>query len=93
MCRLGLVVVHGLLIAVASLAAALGHVGFSSCGVKFSCSACGIFPDQGLNWCPLHCKADSQPLNHQGNPPPSTFLKLRILLCLNILLISILKEL
>ena len=21
--------------------------------------ACGIFPDQGLNWCPQHCKAES----------------------------------
>ena len=26
---------------------------------RFSCSAaCGIFPDQGSNQCPLHCKAD-----------------------------------
>ena len=34
-----------------------------------SCSAaCGIFPDQGLNPCPLHWQADSQPLRHQGNP-------------------------
>ena len=34
-----------------------------------SCSAaCGIFPDQGLNPCPLHWKADSQPLCHQGSP-------------------------
>ena len=34
-----------------------------------SCSAaCGIFPDQGLNPCPLHCQADSQPLRHQGSP-------------------------
>ena len=24
-------------------------------------------PDQGLNWCLLHCKVDSQPLGH-GNP-------------------------
>ena len=32
-----------------------------------SCSAaCGIFPDQGSNPCPLHWKADSQPLRHQG---------------------------
>ena len=30
--------------------------------------ACGIFPDQGLNPCPLHCQADSQPLRHQGSP-------------------------
>ena len=34
-----------------------------------SCSvACGIFPDQGLNPCPLHWQADSQPLCHQGSP-------------------------
>ena len=34
-----------------------------------SCSvACGIFPDQGSNTCPLHWQADSQPLRHQGSP-------------------------
>ena len=34
-----------------------------------SCSAaCGIFPDQGSNPCPLHQQADSQPLHHQGSP-------------------------
>ena len=34
-----------------------------------SCSAaCGIFPDQDLNPCPLHWQADSQPLRHQGSP-------------------------
>ena len=34
-----------------------------------SCSAaCGIFPDQGSNLCPLHWQADSQPLYHQGSP-------------------------
>ena len=34
-----------------------------------SCSvACGIFPDQGLNPCPLHWQAGSQPLRHQGSP-------------------------
>ena len=35
----------------------------SSCSV-----ACGIFPDQGSNPCPLHWQADSQPLRHQGSP-------------------------
>ena len=36
-----------------------------------TCSvACGIFPDQGSNPCPLHWQADSQPLRHQGSPPP-----------------------
>ena len=35
-----------------------------------SCStACGIFPDQDSNPCPLHWQADSQPLCHQGSPP------------------------
>ena len=35
-----------------------------------SCSvACGIFPDQGSNPCPLHWQADPQPLHHQGRPP------------------------
>ena len=34
-----------------------------------SCSmACGMFPDQGLNQCLLHCKVDSQPVDHQGRP-------------------------
>ena len=34
-----------------------------------SCSvACGIFPDQGSNPCPLHWQADSQPLRHEGSP-------------------------
>ena len=34
-----------------------------------NCSAaCGIFPDQGSNPCPLHQQADSQPLHHQGSP-------------------------
>ena len=33
-----------------------------------SCSAaCGIFPNQGSNPCPLHWQADSQPLRHQGS--------------------------
>ena len=40
-----------------------------------SCSAaCGIFPDQGSNPCPLHWQADSQPLHHQGNPSCLVFL-------------------
>ena len=36
-------------------------------GPSFS-TACGIFPDQGLNPCSLHWQADSQPLCHQGSP-------------------------
>ena len=31
-------------------------------------AACGIFPDQGSNPCPLHWQAASQPLRHQGSP-------------------------
>ena len=31
-------------------------------------AACGIFPDQGSNLCPLHWQVDSQPLRHQGSP-------------------------
>ena len=31
-------------------------------------AACGIFPDQGSNPCPLHWQVDSQPLRHQGSP-------------------------
>ena len=42
--------------------------------VGLSCSvACGIFPDQGSNPCPLHWQADSQPLHHQGRPVLSIF--------------------
>ena len=40
-----------------------------------SCSvACGIFPDQGSNPCPLHWQADSQPLRHQGSPIYTLFI-------------------
>ena len=42
----------------------------SSCSV-----ACGIFPDQGSNPCPLHWQADPQPLRHQGSPVFTNFLK------------------
>ena len=39
-----------------------------------SCSAaCGIFPDQGSNPCPLRWQADSQPLRHQGSPMMNVF--------------------
>ena len=41
-----------------------------------SCSAaCGIFPDQGSNPCPLDWQADSQPLRHQGSPRSCFFSK------------------
>ena len=60
-------------------AQALEHTGLSSrkcLGLvmvmqRFSCpSACGILPDQGLNPCPLYCKADSQPLDQPPGEPP-----------------------
>ena len=45
-----------------------------------SCSAaCGIFPDQGSNSCPLHWQADSQPLRHQESP------SLIILRCIHVI--------
>ena len=53
-----------------------------------SCSvACRIFPDQGLNPCPLHWQADSQPLRHQGNPIKEIFKDTYLLckICSNIL--------
>ena len=44
-----------------------------------SCStACGIFPDQGSNPCPLHWQADSQPLRHQGSPESGLLKKIYI---------------
>ena len=36
-------------------------------------AACGIFPDQGSNPCPLRWQADSQPLCHQGSPKSKIF--------------------
>ena len=38
-------------------------------------AACGIFPDQGSNPCPLHWQADSQSLRHQGSPCQSALKK------------------
>ena len=36
---------------------------------RLSCSsACGVFPDQGLNPCVLHWQVDSLPLSNQGSP-------------------------
>ena len=56
------VAVRGLLIVVASLVAEHGLRSAGSVVVAhgLSCSAaCGIFPDQGSNPCPLHWQADS----------------------------------
>ena len=74
-----LVMVHRLLIVVASLVAEhrleecrlqkLEHVGSVVVAHGLSCSmACGIFPDQGLNPYSLHWQADSSTVNHQGSP-------------------------
>ena len=41
-------------------------------------TACGILPNQGLNPCPLHWQADSQPLRPQGSPGNNTFYELTI---------------
>ena len=67
------IAVHGPLTIAASLVAEhrLQTRRLSNCGSQLwpSCSAaCGIFPDQGSNPCPLHWQADSQPLRHQGSP-------------------------
>ena len=52
-----------------------------------SCSAaCGIFPDQGSNPCPLLWQADSQPLRHQGSPKWHCFWELVFILSLVYLL-------
>ena len=65
-----LVVVCGLLIALASIAetprlASAGSV-VVACGL--SCfETCRISQDQGSNPCPLHWQADSHPLDHQGS--------------------------
>ena len=62
-----LVVEHGLKDTPASVAASR----------RLSChEACGIFSDQELNLYPLHWKVSSQPLNHQGSPKASTYLKI-----------------
>ena len=50
-------------------AQALGHMGLIVAAYRFSyLMAHGIFPNQGLNLCPLHWQVDSQPLNHEGSP-------------------------
>ena len=57
-------------------------VGFASCGpqaylLRGRCNT----PDQGLNLCPLHWQADSQPLDHQGSPALITHLPLALPSC------------
>ena len=75
------IVVHGFLIAVASLVAEnrlqacglqqLQPMGSVVVALGLSCSiACGIFLDQGSNLCALHLQTDSYPLHHQGSSMP-----------------------
>ena len=71
------IAVHGPLTIAASLVVEhrLQMRRLSSCSVVVAhgpsrSAACGIFPDQGSNPCPLHWQADSQPLCHQGSPVP-----------------------
>ena len=63
-----LVVMLGLLIAVASLAAEHGLIAVVH--RLRSSEACGIFPDQGSNPCLLHWQVDSLPLSHLGTTSP-----------------------
>ena len=67
-----LVVVHRLLIVVASLVVEHRLWGAQSSVVvvhRSSCpAACGIFLAQGWNPCLLHWQLDSLPLDHQGSP-------------------------
>ena len=37
-------------------------------------AACVIFPDQGLNLCPLHWQEGYHPQHHQGSPLVLTFI-------------------
>ena len=66
-----MVVVHGLLIAVASLVAEFRHTGsvVALHGLSYS-ETCGIFLDQESNLHPLHWKVDSYSLDYQGSPHP-----------------------
>ena len=55
-----------------------------------SCSAaCGIFPDQGSNPCPLHWQAGSQPLRHQGSPYKSYFYWCVHMIFINLLILCV----
>ena len=71
-CYIFFVVVHELLIVVASPVAGAQT---RACGVQklptwasVALGACVIFPDLGWNPCPLHWQGDSYPLYHQGSP-------------------------
>ena len=70
LCVFSLVVVPGLLVAVASLVAGPGAKATGSVLVAhgLSCSETrGTLLDQGLILCPLHWQGDCQPLDYQGS--------------------------
>ena len=70
------VVVHGLLTTVASFVAEhrLWSPGSVVAAHRLRSSmACGIFPDQGSNPCPLHWQGDSYPPDHWRSPLPSSY--------------------
>ena len=47
----------------------LWGTGLAVVAFGLSCpAACSIFPDQGLNQCPLHWQVNSYPLHHQESP-------------------------
>ncbi|CAI9168117.1 unnamed protein product [Rangifer tarandus platyrhynchus] len=46
------------------------------------CAAYEILLNQESSWCPLHCKADSQPLDHQGNLRTEDYFQCPILICM-----------
>ena len=72
------VAVCRLLLALASLVAEHRLQSADSVVVALGLSCpetCGIFPDQGLNLCPLHWQADSQPLGHQRSPTSSALVE------------------
>ena len=78
-----LVAEHGILDARASVVVAPGLQRTESVVVAYGLSypaACGIFPDQGLNPCPLHWQADSLPLDHQGSLRQGSYLSGSLLL-------------
>ena len=65
----------------------------SSCGSGLSCpAACGIFPDQGSNPCPLHWQADSQLLRHQGSPIIWFLFFILLIWCITLIHLCILKN-
>ena len=65
-----IVVGYALFIGVASLVAEHRRESAGSVVVMRGPTCCAAYESllkQESSWCPLHCKADSQPLDHQGN--------------------------